>query len=373
MAAIDYFLANTADSGWQRLDTSTQSAATIVGGWVVSTGSTNHSAFEQGVERAASTFTSTTPPDGTTGVTLNESFRSVAALDGSFASANWVFHFVVRAVTNGGAQDGRVRFRLLKADADGTNATEITGAQQQASIVTDVSTSADFDSTLTVNPGAFTITNQYLFVQVAWERTGAGGMTNADIDFRTGSSTSAGTRITTANFTANQTLTATAPVVTITAPTATRAATVTLPATAPVVAFSAPTATLVQGGGSQTLTAGAPVVTFSAPAAAVSTTVTLTATAPTITFSAPAATRVATVTLVAGAPTITLTAPTATLVISGGPQTLVATAPIVTFTTPHATISVSGGAGGDMGSRAVTLGIEEDGLVALGVQSRLGA
>jgi hypothetical protein len=67
--------------------------------------------------------------------------------------------------------------------------------------VTNVSTSADFDSNLTFNPGAFSISAQYLFFQIAWERTGAGGMTTSDIDFRTGSSGSVGTRVLTADFT----------------------------------------------------------------------------------------------------------------------------------------------------------------------------
>lgn len=203
MAAIDYFLANATSDGWRRLATTAQAAATINDGWVVSTASGNHSEYAVGVERAASTFTGTTVPDGTLDTSLKDAFRSESALSGFFDSANWVFSFVVRAVTVGGAQDGRIRFRIIKADADGSNATEITSGQQQASIVTDVGTGADATSSLTVNPGAFSLNNQYLFIQIAWERTGAGGMTTSDINWRTGSSTSAGTRIATANFTAH--------------------------------------------------------------------------------------------------------------------------------------------------------------------------
>lgn len=324
MAALDYFLANAVSDGWRRLETSAQTAATLADGWVVSTGSTNHSEYEVTVERAASTFTGTTVPDGSLDTTLKDAFRSVAALDGSFASANWVFHFVVRAVTNGGAQDGRVRFRLIKANADGSNATEITAAQQQASEVLNVSTSADFDSTLTFNPGAFSISNQYLFIQIAWERTGAGGMTSSDIAFRTGSSSTVGTRITTADFTANQTLAAGTPTVTFSAPTATRIATRTLTAGAPVVVFTAPAATLSAAGGPQTLVAGTPVITFSAPAA----------------------TRLATKALVAGTPTVVLSAPAMNLLPGG--VTISLGVPVVTFMAPSAVL-LGGGAGGGFG------------------------
>lgn len=201
MATLSYFLANATTDSWRSLETSAQAATTINDGWVVSTGNTNHSEYAVGVERAASTFTGTTVPDGTLDTSLKDAFRSVAALTGDFASANWVFHFVVRGVTSAGSQAGRIRFRIITADADGSNATEITSGQQQASAVTITGTGTDFDSTLTVNPGAFSISGQYLFIQIAWERTAAGGMTNADVNWRTGSSSSAGTRITTSDFT----------------------------------------------------------------------------------------------------------------------------------------------------------------------------
>lgn len=207
MATKSYFLTATTGDGWRTIDESTQAAATNSDGWVVSTGNTNHSEFEVGVERAATTFTGTTVPDGTLDTSLKDAFRSTNALSGSFASGNWVFHFVVRGVTSASTQAGRIRFRILKANADGSSATEITSGQQQGSAVTINATGTDFDSTLTVNPGAFTITNQYLFIQIAWERTGAGAMTNADVNWRTGSATTTGTRITTADFTAVSNLT----------------------------------------------------------------------------------------------------------------------------------------------------------------------
>lgn len=202
MAAINYYLADTTSSGWQALTESTNTAATISSGWVVGTGSTNHSEFAQGSERAASTFTGTGAPDGTIDTTLHDCFRSSATLNGTFASGNWEFHFVVRADTNGGSQSGRVRFRLFRVNSD-DSAVEITSAQQQGSLVSSVTTSGDFDSTLTFNPGSFSLTDEFVLIQVAWERTGAGGMSSSDIHFRTGSSSSAGTRIITANFTAS--------------------------------------------------------------------------------------------------------------------------------------------------------------------------
>ena len=204
MAALTFYLVNGVDAnGWQSLSTSTQSAATCAAGWVVGTGSTNHSELFANTERASSTFTGTTVPDGTLDTTNKDAFRIPSALSGAFASANWSLQFAVQSTVQGGAADGRIRFRLIKANADGSSATEITAAQQQASLVTNVTT-ADSNSTLTFNPGAFRLDNQYLFVQVAWERTGAGGMTTTNMRLRTGSAaTPTGTVITTSDFAAD--------------------------------------------------------------------------------------------------------------------------------------------------------------------------
>jgi hypothetical protein len=203
VAAISWYLSATTSGGWRTIDESLASAGKNTDGWVVGTGSTNHSEYEAGVERAATTFTGTGVPDGTLDTSIFDAFRTTDAYSGNFAAANWGFVFSVQATTNGGAQDGRIRFRLIKADADGSNATEITSGQQQASLVSNVATTGTFESSLTFNPGAFSVAGQYLFVQIAWERTGAGGMATSDINWIRGSGTTTGTRITSSDFTAN--------------------------------------------------------------------------------------------------------------------------------------------------------------------------
>ncbi len=195
-----WYLANATSDGWRRLSETLQAAATINDGWIVATGAVNHSEYAVGVERAALTFLNTNPPDGSLDTSLKDAFRSQGSYLGSFLSGSWDCHFVVRAVTNASGQDGRIRFRLIKADLDGSNATEITSGQQSCSLVSNLLTSTDFDSSLSFNPGAFTVTNQYLFFQLAWERTGGGSMSSADVNWRTGSSLTAGTRISSSGF-----------------------------------------------------------------------------------------------------------------------------------------------------------------------------
>lgn len=204
MASIVCKLVNGVNAqGWQDASETNQSAADCAAGWVVGTGATNHSELQSNAERASSTFTGTTVPDGTLDTSLKDAIR-LPCTNGSFASANWTFQFAVRSPVQGGAADGRIRFRLIKANADGSSATEITSAQQQGSLCSNVGSAADVNSSLTVNPGAISLNDgQYVFVQTAWERTGAGGMTTTNIRLRTGSGTTTGTVITTSDFTPN--------------------------------------------------------------------------------------------------------------------------------------------------------------------------
>ncbi len=202
MAVKRFYLVDGVDAnGWQALSESTQSAADSAAGWVHGTGATNSSELEAGVIRASTTFVGNTVPDGTLDTALGDAFRTPAALTGAFPAGNWTFQFAVRSLIQAGAADGFIVFRLIKADADGSNAVEITAAQQTASTVTNVASGADSNSSLTLNPGVITLNNQYLFVQVAWRRSGAGGMTTTNIRLRTGSASApTGTVIVTTDF-----------------------------------------------------------------------------------------------------------------------------------------------------------------------------
>jgi hypothetical protein len=196
-----WFGTNTLVSNFQEMsETSPGADATSspIVGWVVGTGSTNSAHMDAGTTVPSANFTSTTPPDGTLDGTTGDGFRTTSTYTGNFAAAAWTFNFVVVGVTQAATADGRVVYRLFRgANADGSGATQITSAQQQASVVTDLTTTAQ-TSTHSLSPGAITVTNEYLFVQVAWLRTGAGGHTTTDVIFRWGNT---GTRVISAAFT----------------------------------------------------------------------------------------------------------------------------------------------------------------------------
>jgi hypothetical protein len=209
LATKTFYLQNaaaTGGNGGQLLETTATDVITATG-WVVGTGSTNSGAMRWGVEWTPA-WSGTTDPDGSLDNTSGQAdyLRTESAYTGTFANANWTFTFSLTAETQGGAADGRIVLRLFRgANADGSSATEITSAQQQCGIASNVGTKVE--SALTLNPGSITLTNEYLFVQVAWLRTGAGGMSTSDVHLVTGSSSSVGTRIVSSNFAATHSTT----------------------------------------------------------------------------------------------------------------------------------------------------------------------
>lgn len=173
--------------------------ATTGTGWTVAKiAADRYARMDSQTERASGSFGTVAQPDGAPDNTLGDSFRSPVTLNGDFAAANWDFQFPVIAVSSGGDQDGAMRFRLWRsANADGSGATEITSATQQGATVTNLTTAAQQISSLLFNPGAFTLTNEYLFVQLAWRITGAGGANTRDVLLRIGTDA----RVITSDFT----------------------------------------------------------------------------------------------------------------------------------------------------------------------------
>ena len=205
MAAITWYATSNLASVHQEMsesDPGTEVYASPTTGWVVGTGTGNHAGLDSQVELLATAFNNTTQPDGTPDTTAGDCLRSTNTYNGTFAAGNWNVHFAVRAQTSGTGQDGRMRCRLLRgANADGSGATEITAAQQQGSIVTDLLTTVTQVSTATFDPGSFNVTNEYIFVQIAWERTGNASMSAADVNLRVGNASGSGARVISADFT----------------------------------------------------------------------------------------------------------------------------------------------------------------------------
>lgn len=207
MAALNWYLTNNSvsvGSDLSETDPGTEAFRSPVSGWVVSvTAAGNYSSYYNDVERAASTFGATAQPDGTLDTTNGDFWTSPSPLTGSFAATDWTIYAAVRANTRAAGQDGRMRARIFKGtNQNGSGATEITSSATNGTTVTDLLTSATQVSTITINPGTFTCTNEYVFIQLAWEITGDATNATADVNLRIGNGSSSGCRVVTSDFTA---------------------------------------------------------------------------------------------------------------------------------------------------------------------------
>ena len=148
-------------------------ASTSTTGWIQGLlGATQYSRQSFRQERANATFASTAQPSGEPLGLAQDSWRISATTTGDFSAGTWYSSVSVIAVTSGGFQDGRARFRLWRSgNADGTTATEITAGTMVGSLVTNLSTTVAQSSSASTQIGAFSVANEYVFLQVAWEST----------------------------------------------------------------------------------------------------------------------------------------------------------------------------------------------------------
>lgn len=186
-------------------------AATSSTGWTVGKiAASNYAILSQGLEQGTGTFSTTIVPNTTapavdtsyaatatyTPPTLLSDVESISTLyeyNGYFPAGTWTFNFPVIAVTSGGDQDGAITMRVFKGARSGTawtGVTELTGALQTGTTVTNLTTTTALTSTVTWSAGAFFLNKEFLICKIAWRIIGAGGATNRDVLLRWGSGAS---------------------------------------------------------------------------------------------------------------------------------------------------------------------------------------
>jgi hypothetical protein len=168
-----YFLSSATD-GWGELqEGGTPPADSTIGtGWnVAGVAAGQYSRMAFGSVRGNATFGGTAQPSSGPDNTLKDAWRTPTAITGDFVAGDWQFAVPFIAVEGEGATL-RVRLRFWRsANADASGATEITAGAVVGSTVTDLQDDIPQISSGTVALGAVTLTNEYLFAQVAAETT----------------------------------------------------------------------------------------------------------------------------------------------------------------------------------------------------------
>ena len=203
MATEQYYFLNTKVSGINHLDVQTSTYANTdhtTTGWNGQTNRTAQAGEYCGlyalVIRDGLAFNTTAVPT-TIDTTNGNGFRLTGSKTGTYAAGNWSFSFRVKEAS-GTTTDCGVSFLLWKsANADGSGGSAI-GSRQETSFATNIGTGATV--TKTYDPGAITLSGEYLFLLIAI-RLDPGGTTpgTQDFFFRGGGATHS---VTTTNFTA---------------------------------------------------------------------------------------------------------------------------------------------------------------------------
>lgn len=188
-------------SDLSQTDPGAEANRTPLTGWITSAAAANSmSEYFNDIERAAVTFTAGPFPDGSLD-TANGDWWVIPQQTGSYAAGNWVVHFAARAVTAGSNQDTRIRCRLHRGpNLNGSGATEITAGVQIGTGIVDLLTTVTQVSTVTFNPGGFSLTNEFTFIQLACEKTSGDLLANGDILARIGNASGTGCRVITPAF-----------------------------------------------------------------------------------------------------------------------------------------------------------------------------
>lgn len=158
------------------------SAAAMTTGWTVGTNATGKMALlNYGSEVSAATFAASTLPSGAPSTNAPDCFRSTNPLNGTFADS-WQFAIGVKSTTAGASGSGRLRIRVWRSTSPtGASATEITASTIVTSSWSNLLTSAQQNLTATWTPGSFSLSNEYLFFQIACEVVTASGSASADV------------------------------------------------------------------------------------------------------------------------------------------------------------------------------------------------
>lgn len=204
MPAKTFYVKNATASGsnfGSLQDGGTLTTATTGTGWTVgTTAATAYSPIVYATKQAAGTFGAVALPSGAPSSAAADAWRTETPLTGTFSTGTWTFAASVIAVAAAASGAGKLRVRLWKdTSATGATASEITTSTVTTGQWTNLLTSASQNLSGTQSISSFTLSNEYLFVQMACQIDTASASASGDVVVRVDTTNS---RIVTPSFTA---------------------------------------------------------------------------------------------------------------------------------------------------------------------------
>jgi hypothetical protein len=159
----------------------TADTGALATGWTPGSGSSGYSLMLWGTRRAAATFAA--PAQPASAPTTNDCARTTdgtgtGKYTGAFVAGTWTLAATLSSAVASGS-NVKLEFRLWRSvNADGSSATEITSGAVETNAFTAVDSGNNLVSG-TFNPGAISLSGEYLFLQVACRinALGSGGAT----------------------------------------------------------------------------------------------------------------------------------------------------------------------------------------------------
>jgi hypothetical protein len=193
-SVLTLFFNNPIQSGSSSglLDLTQPATSTSTTGWTVGTDVANqYSRMSYNQKLPATNFSALVQPlgtlVGTAGHFAEDAWRLSAATTGNFSAGTWYSSLSVIAVTNASGQSGRARWRLWRSSrVSGGASVELTQGHMIGSVVTNLLTTVAQSSSASTQIGAFSLNNEFLFAQLAWQTTTAATNAGADVLIRLG-------------------------------------------------------------------------------------------------------------------------------------------------------------------------------------------
>lgn len=170
------------------LNLTAPTASTSTTGWTVGVTAINNFSLQTFRSEVSFLNNATALPSVAPAGKAMDCWRISAATTGVFSAGTWYSSLSAIAVTNSSAQRGAALFRIWRSvNPDGTAATEITKSRMTGSTLagTLLTTVAQSSSASTQVAG-FSLANEYLFMQAAWQITTVGTNAGSDVLVRLG-------------------------------------------------------------------------------------------------------------------------------------------------------------------------------------------
>lgn len=196
-SVLTLFLNNPMQSGGSAglLDLNQPATSTSTTGWTIaknSAGRFSRQTYDVKVNSGnfGGTAQNSGAPITTSGHIAEDCWRTSVATTGNFSAGTWYSSMSLISVSAAATGTANINYRIWRStDPGGASPTEITASNMTGTSIAGFSTTVAHSSSASTHIGAFSLNNEFLFLQAACQITVASGSNSADAVVRMGAIT----------------------------------------------------------------------------------------------------------------------------------------------------------------------------------------